>query len=143
MTLVKLVVLTGFVLFVTTAAGQVRMCEMPIASFDTASELQLGGRFVELKDHTCDMGMICTHLRLRTDKEVVEIHLAPADFVKNSGFTFSDRDLVEVSALRVKASSIEMILARWVRTPAGTLVLRDAAGNPKWTTGRITEVELN
>jgi hypothetical protein len=143
MTLVKPVLITGFVLFVSSAAGQIRMCEMPIASFDKASEVQLAGKFVELKEHMCDMGMICAHLQLRVDKEVVDVHLAPADFVKRSGFTFSDRDIMEVSALRVKAGSSEMILARWVRTPAGMLVLRDAAGKPKWPMGRISEVELN
>jgi hypothetical protein len=143
MTLVKLFLITGFVLFVTTAAGQIRMCEMPMSYFDKVSEVQLTGNFMELKEHMCDMGMMCTHLRLRVDKDIVEVHLAPADFVEKSGFTFSDRDVVEVSALRVKAGSTEMILARWVRTPAGTLVLRDAAGKPKWPTGRITEIELN
>jgi hypothetical protein len=143
MTLVKFVLLTGFVLFVTTAAGQIRMCEMPMSYFDKVSEVQLTGTFVELKEQMCGMGMVCTHLRLRVDKEIVEVHLAPADFVKKSGFTFLGRDVVEVSALRVKKESAEMILARWVRTPAGTLVLRDAAGKPKWPTGRITEIELN
>jgi hypothetical protein len=77
-----------------------------------------------------------THLSLKSDDQILDVHLGPTDFVAAQQMTFAKGDQIEVTGSKVKFGDGEAIIAREVKKGDKTLTLRDARGVPKWSRGR-------
>lgn len=72
------------------------------------------------------------HLMVKADKETLDSHLGPADFVKDCGVAFNKGDRIQVVGSKVKSGDGFILLVREVRKDNSTLYLRDQKGNPNW-----------
>lgn len=72
------------------------------------------------------------HLKLKTEKETIPVHLGPAWFVENQDIKIEPKDTVEVKGSRVTVDGKPAMIASEVKKGGQTLVLRDENGTPAW-----------
>jgi hypothetical protein len=75
-------------------------------------------------------------LKVKTEKETVEVHLGPTSFLKEKGLVFTKGDPTELIGSRVKYEGADVVVARQVKKDGKTLELRNAKGIPTWSRGR-------
>lgn len=73
---------------------------------------------------------------LKTDGMTVDVHLGPASFLKEKGFSFAKGDQIEVTGAKTNFGGSEALIARELKRGSETLALRDAQGIPKWSRGQ-------
>jgi hypothetical protein len=120
------------------AQGPMRCCmrgEMP--RYDTATEATYKGTVEEVRQHSrAGMAGTGTHLSVKSDDQMLDVHLGPTDFLAAQQMSFAKGDQIEVTGSKVKFGDAEAIIAREVKKGDKTLTLRDAKGVPKWSRGR-------
>lgn len=104
--------------------------------YNPATETTVKGAVEEVKTVTGHQGWNGAHLTLKTGDKTIDVHLGPASFLKEKGFSFAKGDAVEVTGSKAEFGGTEAIIARQVRKGGETLVLRDAQGIPQWPRGR-------
>lgn len=72
------------------------------------------------------------HLRLKTEKEEIPVHLGPAWFIENQEIAIEEKDEVEVRGSRVRLEGKSAIIAAEVRKGEDILTLRDPDGRLVW-----------
>lgn len=72
------------------------------------------------------------HLRVKTEKETVPVHLGPSWFLLNQDVQIRQGDQVEITGSRVKIDDKPAIIAAKVNKGADVLTLRDEVGIPVW-----------
>ncbi len=72
------------------------------------------------------------HLKVKTDKETVDVHLGPEWFVERLDTKIQKGDAIEVKGSRVTIAGKPAIIAAEVKKGDSTLVLRDSTGVPSW-----------
>jgi hypothetical protein len=120
-------------------------------AYDAKSEATFIGTVADVKGgrsalywfsriHTLGMGHMRApdkQLLLKTDTEIVEIYLGPAAFLSDQKVDIDKGDTVEVIGSRVtRGDSEEVVLAREVRKGNDAWTLRDAAGQPLWSSAQ-------
>ena len=73
------------------------------------------------------------HLVIKKGDETVAVHLGPAWYIDHQDVKIAAGDHVEVKGSRVTVDGHPAIIAAEVKKGDHTLVLRDAAGVPKWS----------
>ena len=105
--------------------------------YDTATEATYMGSVVEVRrDYRPGMAGTGTHLLVKTDDHMLDVHLGPTDFLAAQQMSFAKGDQIEVTGSKVKFGDGEAIIAREVKKGDKTFTLRDAQGVPKWSRGR-------
>ena len=110
--------------------------ERGIRGYNPATEVTVKGTVEEVRQVSGRMGWSGTHLTVKTDKETLDVHLGPADFVAAGKLEIAKGDQVEVTGSRVKYEGADALLAREVRKGEKVLTLRDVRGIPLWPRGR-------
>jgi hypothetical protein len=87
---------------------------------------------LELMVPTKGMGQ-GVHLVLKTDKEVLSVHLGPAWFIENQDLKFEKGDRIDVRGSRITFQQKPAIIAAEVKKGDETLMLRDENGFPVWS----------
>ncbi len=77
-----------------------------------------------------------THLDLKTESGILDIHLGPSDFLSSKGFQFAPQDRIQVTGSKVTYQGHPAIIAREVKAHDKVLTLRNAQGIPEWAGGR-------
>jgi hypothetical protein len=72
------------------------------------------------------------HLRVKTEKEIIEVHLGPGWYIERLDTRIDKGDKLEIKGSRVNVSGKPVIIAAEVKKGDNTLILRDAAGVPAW-----------
>jgi hypothetical protein len=91
------------------------------------------GEVMSIEQMTPSKGMgRGVHLTLKTDKEMIAVHLGPAWYVEHQDIKLAPTDKIEVRGSRVTFQGKPAIIAAEVRKGDGVLVLRDANGIPMW-----------
>jgi|SRR5579875_1343743 hypothetical protein len=103
--------------------------------YNPAAETTVKGTVEEVRTVTGRGGWNGTHLTMKTADKTIDVHLGPASFLKQKGFTFAKGDQIEVTGAKAEFGGSEAIIAREVKKGSETLVLRDAQGIPKWSGG--------
>jgi DNA/RNA endonuclease YhcR with UshA esterase domain len=103
--------------------------------YNPASETTLKGTVEDVKTVKGRHGWNGTHLTLKAEGKSIDVHLGPASFIKEKGFSFAKGDQVEVTGSKTEYSGAETIIAREVKKEGKTLVLRNAQGIPEWAGG--------
>jgi hypothetical protein len=104
--------------------------------YNPANETTVKGTVEEVKTTTGRRGWNGTHLTLKTENKVLDVHLGPASFLIEKGFSFAKGDQIEVTGATTEFGGSEAIIAREVKKGSETLTLRDAQGIPLWPRGR-------
>lgn len=77
------------------------------------------------------------HIMLKTDKEVISVHLGPAWFINKQGLKIQKGDTIEVKGSRITFQGQPAIIAAEVKKGSNTLELRNSAGIPVWSRSNL------
>jgi hypothetical protein len=104
------------------------------SKYDIANEMTIKGVVQEVKDFQCPVsGGMGAHLVVKTDKGLVNVHLALSKFLSDYGFSFAKGDEVVIIGVKAKVGDDEnAILARKIERGNQTLTFRDKDGKPLW-----------
>ncbi len=72
------------------------------------------------------------HLILKTDKEIIDVHLGPEWYIEKLDTPIEKGDKIEVKGSRVTILGKPAIIAAEVKKGDNVLILRDSAGIPVW-----------
>ena len=102
-------------------------------AYNPAAEITVSGVVAETREFFCpisdDQGL---HLVVRTDQNVLLVHVAPSRFLRTQGFQFHSGEKVEVVGTRVNYQQQDALLAREVIRGNEVLIVRDHQGRPLW-----------
>jgi hypothetical protein len=73
-----------------------------------------------------------THLTLKTEKDMLEVHLGPTAFLRDQQVEIAKGDAVEILGSRVVIDAESVVLAKEIKKSGRTWTLRDASGRPLW-----------
>jgi len=104
--------------------------------YNPANETAVKGTVEAVKTITGRGGWNGTHLILKTGDKSIDVHLGPAAFLKEKGFSFAKGDQIEVTGAKAEYGGSEAIIAREVKKGEKTLVLRNKQGLPEWSGSR-------
>lgn len=101
--------------------------------YDATTETTVTGAVEEVNQIGGKTGSSGTHLSLKADGGVFDVHVGPSWFLAEKGFTFAKGDQIEVTGSKVKYESADALIAREIKKGDKLLVLRDAKGFPVWS----------
>src|SRR5690242_2053355 len=71
-------------------------------AYDQASQQTLDGLVVETKDYSCPVsGTVGSHITVKSDISSIEVHLAPASFMKQYEITIRKGDRVTIVGSKI------------------------------------------
>jgi len=73
------------------------------------------------------------HLKVKTDKETISVHLGPVWYMEKQDVKLSPKDKIEVKGSRITFNGKPAIIAAEVKKGDEILTLRDANGVPMWS----------
>ena len=73
------------------------------------------------------------HMNLKTDKEIISVHLGPSWYLQNQDVEIEPKDKVEVKGSRITFAGKPAIIAAEIRKGDEVLRLRDETGFPVWS----------
>jgi hypothetical protein len=84
-----------------------------IPKYDATQEKTIQGVVEAVTDHPCRiLGALGTHLTVKTDTEEIEVHLAPATFLKNYGMAIHNGAQVSITGVPTHFAGKQGLLAR-------------------------------
>ncbi len=128
---------TGFILLpllvaiATYSVGQASQ-GMP-HRYDPATEVAVTGSVEEVLHPNGPNGMIGTHVNLKTDSAVLDVHIGPETYISKQGFTIQKEDTLTVVGSKQVIGGKDALIAKEVKKGDKVLTLRDANGFPKWS----------
>lgn len=101
--------------------------------YDVASQKILTGTVVEVQDHVCPVtGTMGSHITVRHAGGTIEVHLAPANFLKQYEIIISKGSQVQIEGSMTTVDGKPAMLAKIVTDGYITYAFRDAQGKPLW-----------
>jgi hypothetical protein len=138
----RLVTLGAVALFVAALGSVAGAQEAPAGGqgskmYDVKTETTITGTVESVENITGTAGrgrrgMGGTHLVLKTDKDVVEVHVGPTAYLKEKGLTLVKGDRLEILGSQVTVDKEPVLIARQIKQGDKTWTLRDASGRPAW-----------
>jgi hypothetical protein len=102
--------------------------------YDLKTVETVRGEVVAVERFTPVKGMSAgLHLQVKTDKEILSVHLGPEWYLERQELEIKVKDLVEVRGSRLAFEGKPALIAAEVRRGDDTLTLRDASGFPAWS----------
>ena len=74
-----------------------------------------------------------THLMVKTDKEMLAVHVGPTAYLTEKQITLAKGDSLEILGSRVAMDNESVVIARQIQKGDKTFMLRDASGRPLWS----------
>jgi hypothetical protein len=101
--------------------------------YDPAKQITLSGKIQETKDYRCPVsGTLGSHFTIKGEGESLEVHLAPASFMKDYEIKFRSGEEVKVVGVKIDFEGKPALMARSVTIGNETYVFRDEKGKPLW-----------
>jgi hypothetical protein len=100
------------------------------AKYDVANQVTIKGVIEDIREIPGNFEG--TLLVVKTDAGTVQVHVAPASFLKEIDASFAKGDQVEVVGAKTPNAAEEEILAREITVGTNTVTLRDDRGIPVW-----------
>jgi len=102
-------------------------------AYDLTRQQTLTGIVTETRDYKCPVsGTVGSHITVKTDVAVMEVHLGPASFMKQYEITIRNGDHVSIVGSRITFAGKPALIARSVTVERETFNFRDAKGTPLW-----------
>lgn len=108
--------------------------------YDSSKIETLNGEVVSLDSFPSRRGFSRTHLIVQTNKETIEVHLAPSWYLAEQDFDLTPQDKITVIGSRINIDGQKAIVAREIINRDKTLTLRDRNGIPLWSRGRVPTI---
>jgi len=124
------------ILTATTALAQGRGPGMGMPNYDPKTEVTVKGIIEDVQQQQGRHGWMGTHLLLKTDSGVLDVHVGPSGYITEKQFSFAKGDAIEVIGSKVMIQDKDALLAREIIKGGKTLVLRNAQGIPQWSGSR-------
>lgn len=116
------------------AFGQGRGSSSPV--YNSRTETTVTGVVQEVKEIASGGRGTGTHLVVKTDSGVIEVHVGPSWYLKQQNCEFKKDDRVDVIGSKVKFEGTDVLVARQIKAGDKTWTLRDTQGKPAWSQGR-------
>ena len=131
MRMLKILTLVAFVLVVVLILGKGAKQRAP--KYNAATEVKVEGVVQEVKQFWCPInGDEGTHLMLKTDTGILEVHVAPVRFLQGNGVSFSKGDQISVVGSNVVYEGHDAMIARKITRGDQTFAFRQPDGRPLW-----------
>jgi hypothetical protein len=106
--------------------------------YDTKAETTIKGTVENVETFTGTGGrgrhaLAGTHLTVKTDVAVFDVHLGPTAYLAEKGITVAKGDVLEILGSRVTINDAPVVIARQITKGENTWTLRDASGRPLWS----------
>jgi len=101
--------------------------------YNPATVVTLTGTVENVTQQTTSGRWSGTHLSLKTDDGIIDVHLGPTRFLKDQGLTVTAGQKIEVTGSKIKYQNTDALIARTVKVGEKTFELRDEQGYPKWS----------
>jgi len=98
--------------------------------YNASTESKTTGIVDSVQDFACPVseGEIGTHVKIRTDSGLVQVHLAPARIMRAHNLKFVPGERVEVLGSKVRYQGNDDVIAREITRGHDFFVLRDQSG---------------
>jgi DNA/RNA endonuclease YhcR with UshA esterase domain len=104
-----------------------------VPKYDVSKEAKFKGTVEEVKDRECPIsGGMGSHLMVKIDDKIYEVHVAPTKTVKNYEIVFQRGDEVEITGVKTTFQGVDAILVREIKRGNDSFVFRDPKGKPIW-----------
>jgi DNA/RNA endonuclease YhcR with UshA esterase domain len=105
----------------------------PVYTYGQSSEQTVRGWVVETRDFQCPVsGTMGSHITVKNETSTIEVHLAPASFMKQYEVNIRKGDNVTVVGSRISFEGKTALIAKSVAIGRETFIFRDPAGKPLW-----------
>jgi len=102
--------------------------------YDPKTVETLTGDVVSVSQITPNKGMGAgLHMNVKTDKEIISVHLGPSWYLENQDVKIEPKDKIEVKGSRITFGGKPAIIAMDVKKGEEALKLRDDSGFPVWS----------
>ena len=102
-------------------------------SYDQATQQTFEGIVVETRDYSCPVsGSVGSHITIKGEISTIEIHLAPATFMKQYEISINKGDRVTVVGSKIEFEGKPSVIAKTVVLGKDTFNFRDPKGRPLW-----------
>jgi hypothetical protein len=131
MRMLKILTVVAFVLVVILILGNGPRERAP--KYNVATEVKVEGVVQEVRQFWCPInGDEGTHLMLKTDTGILEVHVAPRRFLEGNGVSFSKGDQITVVGSAVTYEDHDAMIARKITRGDQTFAFREPDGQPMW-----------
>ena len=131
MRILKILAVVAFVLVVILILGNGPKQRAP--KYDVATEVKIEGVVQEVRQFWCPVnGDEGTHLMLKSDSGVLEVHVAPLRFLQGNSLSFGNGDHIEVVGSMVIYEGHKAMIARKITRGNETFAFRQPDGRPLW-----------
>jgi DNA/RNA endonuclease YhcR with UshA esterase domain len=102
-------------------------------SYDVANQQTVEGNVIETRDYSCPVsGSVGSHIILKSDSGSIEVHLAPATFMKQYEIMIRKGDKARVTGSRIIFEGKPALIAKSIIIANDTYNFRDGKGRPLW-----------
>ena len=102
-------------------------------TYSPTGEQTMRGWVVETKDFQCPVsGTMGSHITVKNETASIEVHLAPAAFMKQYEINIRKGDNVTVVGSRITYEGKSALIAKSVAIGNDTFNFRDQSGKPLW-----------
>jgi len=131
MRMLKILTVVAFVLVVILILGNGQKQRAP--RYNAATEVKVEGVIEEVQQFWCPInGDEGTHLMLKTDSGILQVHVAPHRFLQGNGVSFSKGDQIAVVGSTVTYQGHDAMIARKITRGDQTYAFREPDGRPLW-----------
>jgi len=131
MRMLKILTVVAFVLAVVLMLGKGAKQRAP--KYNAATEVKVEGVVQEVRQFWCPInGDEGTHLMLRTNTGILEVHVAPRRFLDGNNVSFNRGDQVAVVGSTVVYEGHDAMIARKITRGDQTFAFRQPDGRPLW-----------
>jgi hypothetical protein len=131
--LVAVMLLAAWVMIPQLARAQASNSNESIPEYDVSKETRFHGVIDEVRDRICSISRgMGSHLMVKINEKVYEVHVAPVKFVKMYGAAFQTGEAIEMIGVITRFHGVDAILPREIRRGTHSLVFRDEKGRPIW-----------
>jgi|HubBroStandDraft_2_1064218.scaffolds.fasta_scaffold172535_2 hypothetical protein len=101
--------------------------------YDASAEVTMQGVIQDVQQFYCPIsGEEGTHLMLKTENGIVQVHVAPSRFLRNNNLSFSKGGQVQVVGSRIIYQGHTALIARAITLGSQTTAFRTTNGHPLW-----------
>lgn len=126
-------VILSFALTVIPPVASAQKDKPEVPKYKIAAEAKDKGTVDEVKDRDYPVsGTMGSHLLVKIEGKVYEVHVAPTKFVKNYDVVFQKGDEVEITGIKTVFQGVDAILVREIKRGNDDFVFRDPEGKPIW-----------
>ncbi len=102
-------------------------------AYSASDEIAVQGVVQDVQDFYCPIsGDEGTHLLLKTEDGIFQVHVAPKRFLRGNNLSFSKGDQIQVVGSRIIYHGQDALIARKVVRGNQTMAFRKPNGKPVW-----------